>query len=610
MADNGLRRYFGIQHAFAALFLEELCRLGVRDVCVAPGSRSTPLVVSLNALKSVYNLRVHTHIDERGLGFFALGLAKATGRPAVVLTTSGTAVANLLPAVIEASQSDHPMIVVSADRPPELIGVGANQAIVQPGLFGDYVRLEIDAQVPHSSIGLVPALVQAGQVWQAANFPRRPGPVHINLPFDEPLLAELLHDSHVVFDDLSSWMASSAPYQPPTGLAEMNASELSVAVPADILALLTRAESGLIVVGELSDFGDVEAVLQLAERVQWPVCVDTLSGCLAQQGHRFFAYSEYFLGDLLVQGVVPDVVLHLGGPLVSRRLQAYVAARTQGVVHVSETERVVDPQGAVTHRVVSPVRHFAPQLISLHLHVQDWLDFHAPSMEFMDRKIGEELGRIALGTEASVAGSAIGDAVWTSELAVVRELTRLIPEHGTLFVGNSLPIRELLWVGVRDGVSRTVLGNRGASGIDGLVSTAAGVATGMRSPVTLLIGDMSVLHDLSGWLWLSRLQYPIIMVVLNNGGGGIFDHLPIANQQPDILDDYYRMARSVDFSALAKGVAVPMVSVVTLRAFSAAYADALKSANTKSLSTVIEVSVSDSVQDLRELERALKLSLA
>ncbi|MDA1353587.1 MAG: 2-succinyl-5-enolpyruvyl-6-hydroxy-3-cyclohexene-1-carboxylic-acid synthase [bacterium] len=594
------RDYLGVQHAYCAVLLEEWCRLGLADVCLAPGSRSTPLVVALDALKSRYGIRVHTHIDERGLGFFALGLAKATGKPAIVITTSGTAVANLLPAVVEASQTYTPMIVVSADRPPWHIGVGANQAIVQPGLFGGYVRLEIDAEVPGSDVSLVHSVQQADQLWQTAIHPCHSGPVHLNVPFCEPLLGDRLHDSHVVFDGLSSWKDSEAPYGLPDGLAEQNRAQMDYRLSSDDATLFTRASAGLIVVGELVDGLDIEAIVQLGSQLGWPIVADPLSGCLALKHYPFIPYGDYFWRDLMDQGVSPDVVLHLGGPVVSRKLQAFMASRREALVHVDQTDRVVNPDGAVTRRIITPVRVFAAQFISLRIPAQNWLDRRLPNMGWMDDHIASFF--------SSKTQAPSSDAV-ASELSVVRELSGLVPEDGTLFVGNSLPIRELLWVGARDGKCRRILGNRGASGIDGLVSTAAGVSAGSRAPVTLLIGDMSALHDLSGWLWLARSECAVVMVVVNNGGGAIFDHLSISQEQSALVPDYYTMARDVSFVNLAKGIGVPVKLVSTVASFKTAYKSALKKATASHASMIIEVKASYSAIEIKQLAASLAQAL-
>lgn len=547
------------------LLVEELARCGVTFVCVSPGSRSTPLTAAVAGSGRIASA---IWLDERGAAFHALGRARATGRPAALICTSGTAVANYLPAVIEASQDGVPLVVVTADRPPELIDAGANQAIRQPGLFGDYVRWSFTLPAPDADITgrLVLSTVDQG-LHRALGPPA--GPVHINCMFREPLepgVAEPWPD-----DIPRRWRRGSGPltvYARPETTPDAGSLER-------IAATISASRRGLIVIGSLPKERDREAAAALSERLGWPVAADIRSGLRlgAGPGNLVPYIDQLLLSERLRAAFAPDVVLHLGGQPTSKRLaQALSALSDAALISVQEHPFRHDPGHRITHRLQADINRFCALLTGQ----------LAPGATAPAGAWGAGL------REASaLAGAAIDDFVAAApfgEIAAARIVSREIPAGHGLFLGNSMPIRDMEMFADTAGARPEVAANRGASGIDGIVSTASGFACGLGQPATLMIGDLSLLHDLTALVHLRALPQPLIIVVLNNGGGGIFQFLPIA-RHPDLLDPWFTAPHDVEFAGIRRLFGIPCHRPATAAEFVAVYREACASG----ASAVIEV---------------------
>ena len=481
----------------------QLHRLGLRDACISPGSRSTPIAL---ALARHGGIRVHVHLDERSSAFFALGVARASDRPVALVCTSGTAVANWLPAVVEASMSGVPLLLLSADRPPALRGAGANQTIDQVGIFGGYVRWSLDAPLPAPS-------PDAGRTWRAlaAEAVERalgpqPGPVHLNLPFTEPLVS-----SGATVDLGPELPARDGEDTPPA--ASPGAPDPAL---VDELAGLVRAtERGLMLTGGLRSPGEpgaTSAIARLAEAAAWPLIAEPTSG--ARIGPAALAMGALLLGAPgFATGHVPDLVIQFGSTPTSRAALA-AAARARRLVVVTAPGTEADPGHAAWMTVRCDPAALAAALV----------ERLVPRPETAWRRAWSEADRLAANAVAAWMEE-LGDEPFEGRVA--RDLAACLPEGATLFAGSSMPIRDL------DGfmLPRTglrVVGNRGASGIDGSVSTALGLAAGAaaQDPRTFaLIGDLAFLHDAGALFWAAGRGHDLVIVVINNQGGGIFDLL-------------------------------------------------------------------------------------
>jgi len=496
--------------AFACMaeLVDELARGGVDAVCISPGSRSTPLVLAFSR-HGGFDVRVI--LDERSAAFFALGRARATHKPVALVCTSGTATANYLPAIVEASQSGVPLIALTADRPPSFRGTGANQTIDQRQLYGGYARLFVDAGVPR-------AHTHAAEQWRALARQilkaSASGPVQLNLPFDEPLTPT---GARV---DLGR--SDPRPQQRP------QTPVFRVGAVGDALT----ADRGLVIAGQIE--GEAEPVVGLAERLGWPLIAEPLSG-LRLPGVALAAGQALLADDRFAAAHAPEVILQFGGTPTSRATQRLVDAAERLVV---VGPRAADPSRKAAKTIVGPEGAVARSLADVPSQRGDgsW---------FKDWSSLDGVARVALDAFLDAEKQPF-------EVRVARDVAAAVPPGGTLVVSSSTPVRDLdLAMAPRSGLR--VLANRGASGIDGFVSTVLGVAS-TGGPTVALTGDLSLLHDASGFLWSARRAEPVTFVVVNNDGGGIFDLLPSASLPEH--ESHFVTPHGVDLRALAEAAGV------------------------------------------------------
>jgi 2-succinyl-5-enolpyruvyl-6-hydroxy-3-cyclohexene-1-carboxylate synthase len=516
--------------ACCRLLVDELVRGGLEHACVAPGSRSTPIAV---ALARDPRVRVHVHLDERAAGFAALGIAKATGRPAAVATTSGTAAAELLPAAVEASMARAPLVLLTADRPPELRGVGANQAIDQRELFGRYAGFR-EAPVPAQGAGA--AWRALG--WEAAHHATSgPRPFHLNLPFREPLVPE---GAPV---DLA---AADHPHEGPRVVAARRAREDQVAALVEAVA---GVERGLVYAGTLREAAP--AVLDLAEALGWPVVAEPTSG-LRLPGRALAAGQPLLAEEGFVRTHLPEVVLQVGAAPTSRAGLALAAAVPRLLI-VDPDDLVADPNRRAERRIVAPAEALARGAL-------ERLDVPGPGGR---GSAARRAAWLAWWREADErARRAIDDLLdsWEEpfEGRVARDLAAALPPGSVLFVGSSMPVRDLdAFMAPREGLR--VLANRGASGIDGSVSTALGVAAAWPGPAAALIGDLALLHDAGSLLWSARRGADLVLVVPDNAGGAIFTFLPQAGLPEH--EELFVTPHGLDLGAVARAAGAGHVRV-------------------------------------------------
>jgi 2-succinyl-5-enolpyruvyl-6-hydroxy-3-cyclohexene-1-carboxylate synthase len=545
---------------WAYLIVEELVRCGVDFFCVAPGSRSTPLVAALAANDKA---RSFIHFDERGTAFAALGYARATRRPAAWITTSGTAVANGLPAVVEAATDGVPMILLTADRPPELRQTGANQTIDQPDIFGDYVRWRFDLPAPDPSIDPAMVLTTVDQAaYRASRSPQ--GPVHLNLMFREPFLPEDEEDLSAP----SSWMKSDEPY---TRYAATKSAVDKMDID-HLWAALRPARRGLVVAGRLASRKQGEAVMRLADALGWPLLPDVGSQVRLGNKNVVAHFDALLASDSFAGAHAPEAVLHVGGRALSKRLEQFLArSRPDPYVVVRENPFRLDPAHRVTHSVEADVVDFCAALVRAASEDSPVADA-AWTAEW--REVSEETGLHL--DELFSATEELGEPL------VARVVSRNVPPDHGLVVASSMPVRDLDTYAATGGAPVPVAANRGASGIDGTVATTAGFARGLGRPVTLLIGDLALLHDLNSLAMLRDLH--VVVVVLNNDGGGIFSFLPVASQR-EFFEPFFGTPQGLSFEHAAAMFGLEYEDPKTVPEFAEAYG----SACARDSSTLIEV---------------------
>ncbi len=497
-----------INYLFAGLLVEELVRHGVEWFVISPGSRSAPL-----AWTAASHPRAKTvvHFDERGAAFHALGIAKATLKPAAFICTSGTATANALPAAIEASYSGIPLILITADRPERLQGSGANQTINQHGLYREFVRDEKNFAVDADDFDAAAVLAAIDEALYSATA-AWPGPVHLNCQFDEPLapVAASTGVSDALWSQVSSWVDRASPFTE-SRTVSANDSREALSRLADLVA---RREPGLIIVGQLSGPKERDEVYTLLQDLEWPYIADITSGLrLGSPLPWALSFANHYATDAFGQ---TRTLIHLGGPVTSRRLldpmsNFDTSDRRREFIRVSANPARLDPYSNLTLRV-----HATPAALSETLSVAAKSSSRTQSISDRDRRIYDLL----------CDSFAPGDRV--TEIGVTLALTFEPPRRAALFAGNSMPIRDLDAYGVFNLNHATwVVANRGASGIDGNIATAAGHVRATGEPLIALLGDLAVMHDLNSLALLRELPAPLVIVALNNDGGGIFSFLPI-----------------------------------------------------------------------------------
>ncbi|MGY4027657.1 2-succinyl-5-enolpyruvyl-6-hydroxy-3-cyclohexene-1-carboxylic-acid synthase [Aeromonas rivuli] len=548
-------RHATFNHVWSSLLLEELHRLGVRDLALAAGSRSAPLTMAAAAHPG---FRRHLHFDERGLGFMALGLAKGSGRPVAIITTSGTAVANLWPAVAEAQLTGVPLILLTADRPPELIDNGANQAIDQQGIFARYPVYQQNLPSPSPTI---PAAFVLSSVDQAlARQALTPGPVHFNCMYPEPLYpGDEYLDVSEYLAPLGDWLQSDRPWSP------WQTSDTPCPAQQDWSELSTKR--GIIVAGRIEDPAQASVIAALSERLGWPLLADLQSQLHFDDrnlGHHDLALQDdHFRAEL----ARAEVLLQFGARLISKRLGQFIKSHPwQDYWLIDPQPARLDPDYRLRRRLLcSPAAFMAA-------HPQP--SAHAPWHRLHDVQHASSQ-KIAAACDRF------------SELGVCHRLGSLI--EGQLFVGNSMPARLMDMLGETGKGPCRVMTNRGASGIDGLIATAYGFAQTSPEPTTLLIGDLSALHDLNSLALLTKAQAPLVVIILNNDGGSIFRMLPVP--RGELLEHYYCLPHGLGFAQAAAMFGLGYHAPTTLAEFEHVYVTALENRPRENGAILIEIKV-------------------
>ncbi|KAK1425534.1 hypothetical protein QVD17_20887 [Tagetes erecta] len=558
-----------INTLWASLMIEECYRLGLTYFCIAPGSRSSPLALAATSHPMISCIAC---IDERSLAFHAIGYARGCHKPAVVITSSGTAASNLLPAVVEASQDFLPLLLLTADRPPELLDTGANQAINQVNHYGSFVRRFFSLPAPTDIISTRMVLTTLDSaVYHATSSPC--GPVHINCSFREPLENTPQEWSENCMKGLEFWVSSGQPF---TNYINSNNSFASSNL-ADVLGIIQGAKRGLLLIGAIFKEDDICAALLLAKQLKWPVIADILSGLRLRRYNRslskpnegilFVDHLDHcLLSSEVKQWIKPDAIVQIGSRITSKRIsQMLQDCFPCPYIVIDNHPSRHDPSHIITHRIHSSISQFTDWVLGSCVTANinsKWTHFLCSVNMMVNWEISFLINSENTLTEPYVA-----------------HITSEALDHGSaMFVGNSMPIRDADMYGNGSSlgcISSTsgfpchwiqVAGNRGASGIDGLLSTAVGFAVGHNKRVVCVIGDVSFLHDTNGLALLkqriSRKQMTII--VTNNHGGAIFSLLPIANTaEKEVLDKFFYTSHNVGIHNLCFAHGVKHVHVRT-----------------------------------------------
>jgi len=517
---------------WGSVFVETLVRCGVRTAVISPGSRSTPLTMAFARHPGIAAVPV---LDERSAAFFALGLAKQQRRPVVLLCTSGTAGANYFPAVIEAQESGVPLLAITADRPPELRDCASGQTIDQQKLFGGHVNFFHEFAVPEATRSMLAYLRQTVAHAVGRTLAPAAGPVHLNAPFRDPLApvadASALSLEEEIDEDFFAHLEAPLPET----------------TRATIWQRPTTAR-GLIVAGPAAPedaAAYAKKVLELSETLGWPILADALSQV---RGHApagsgvVTAYEAILRDEKLARDLVPRTVLCLGGWPTSKVLRGWLEASGAEILLVAASVANRDALHGRTRQIVAPVESLA---------VAGARIADASYLEAWRR--AENSARGAL--DSALEGEA---AMFEGKVAWL--LARHLPERTPVFVASSMPVRDVEYFWPASGRGAEFFFNRGANGIDGTLSTALGVAHRAKRPAVLLTGDLALLHDANGFLLRPKFRGSLTVVLINNRGGGIFEHLPAAQFEPP-FEEFFATPQEVDFEKLCAAHGVDHIAV-------------------------------------------------
>jgi 2-succinyl-5-enolpyruvyl-6-hydroxy-3-cyclohexene-1-carboxylate synthase len=541
--------------AQATVMVDEFLRCGVTDAVLSPGSRSTPLAMALAAAEARGELTLHVRLDERSAGYLAVGIAKVTGVPAIVVTTSGTAAVNLHPAIVEADQSGIPMIAVTADRPPVLRGVGANQTIRQTAIYGDGVRLSVDLATATEQPGSVRYWRSTvARVVAASTDAVRPGPVHVNVPFAEPLTPDGDAGWIEELDGRADGRPWTADARLVAGLSRPLDDVLDELLDDERVPLL-----GIVVLGDHDDPEAVELVDELSDAMGWPVIAEPSgngAGCSTALSHGPLLLADPAFAD----AHVPEIVVTIGRVGLNRSLlrmigRARLHVAVDGQPEWSDPTRTADV-------VVASVPLPPGEAVVDDAWLESW-------------QRADVLAAAAVETALSSAGDTL------TGMHVARIAANAVPDGGLLYVGASWPVRHVGSFAANTVQDAVIMGNRGTSGIDGCVSSAWGAAHALQrgggAGAVALMGDQTFLYDSNGLLTPAEEERPdLVIVVSDNDGGGIFSTLEQGG--PDHATTFERVfgvPLGIDVAALATTLGFPAVVATTAAALTTAIDDAI-----------------------------------
>lgn len=491
--------------SYISAFVAELAQTGLKDVVISPGSRSTPMAM---IMAEHPDLRIHVHVDERSAAFFALGIAKASRRPVAILCTSGTAAANYYPAVVEAFYSRIPLIVLTADRPHELRDIGAPQTIDQIHLFGRHVKWFVEMAPPENSNDMIRYVRTVCARAAATALTSPAGPVHLNFPFREPLIPDLDREDLFHLEERGSGQVQ----------VERGIPVLSSEQQERFVQELNKYKRGVIVCGSLENEKFPEAVISLSEKLKFPIIADPLSQLRSggfNKGNIIDTYSSFLKNSGARAELKPEIVIRFGAMPVSKFLMIFIKEHSdarQWVIDSGWGWR--DPTLLSAEMIYAEEAAFCESIASKLEERHDTV--YLSKWQQINKIAKEQLEKIK-----EVSGA--------SEGKVFAELARLLPDEAALFVGNSMPIRDLDTFFHANNKRIRIFGNRGANGIDGTVSSALGAGT-VCQPLYLIVGDLTFYHDMSALILSKLYGINITIIVLNNNGGGIFSFLPQAKQ--------------------------------------------------------------------------------
>ncbi|MGE5353760.1 MAG: 2-succinyl-5-enolpyruvyl-6-hydroxy-3-cyclohexene-1-carboxylic-acid synthase, partial [Acidobacteriota bacterium] len=551
---------------WSEIFVKELADNGVKYACISPGSRNTPLTV---AFSQNNNIKTHILVDERSSGFFALGLARASKSPVALVCTSGTAVAEFYPAIIEAFQQNVPLIVLTADRPPELQNCGANQTIHQNNIYKNHICWFSNAGLPDLSRRKLSSLRALAK--KAFYESSSKGPVHVNFPFRKPLEPFVFTDeiNEELLQDLASAPSLKKDNAKNETASEKNAENKSLA--DTIYDKLKSSQKCIVLAGPDDPVENFACNLQhMASLFSLPILADGASQ-LRYGSHDKSNVFINFEGSLrskeFSKKIEPELILHFGRTMTSKGIELFMEGTSSEYYIINERGSLFDPFGKTTAVLAMDPNELLIDIIKkaesegFNREDSSWLEIFKKA-EVKAEELKKEI---------------IMKARFPFEGRIFTEAMSLMPQNSNLMISNSMPVRDLDYFSPKTEALIKVYNNRGASGIDGITSTALGIASDSMNPTVLITGDLAFYYDLNGLLAAKKYSIPLVVVLINNDGGGIFEMLPISGYKENLFREYFQTPHELDFSHFVKGYDGEFLEISDWQAFRHAFAAALKS---------------------------------
>ena len=577
--------------AWAISFVNELATGGVKYACISPGSRNTPLTWAFAQNK---NIRKYVIVDERSSAFFALGLANRTGSPVAIVCTSGTAAVEFYPAIVEAYQQRIPLIICTADRPPELRDTGTNQTINQDNLYRNHIRYFADAGLPEMSIKNIIFLKNIASNALEKSCYKNKGPVHINFPFKKPFESDNFTDK--ISNTIKNLLQKTY-YKSPAPESGNNLSGENGFI--NIVEKLKHNPKGIIVVGPEKYNNEFHNnVIKLSRMLKYPILADGCSQLrflssfadkLNSQKHNtpgnnnnvICNYEAMFRSSSFSEQYLPEIILHFGRTSVSKGMEEFFGKHMPLKLIINEDGDLFDPTRKGKLYQSSPA-HFCKSIIeyiqkSGDLRREDsWLK----SYLYADQLLEKLKNKILFNSKS------------LNEVRIINEFLHSIPKNSSIMLSNSLPVRDFDYWASCSSKHLTIFNNRGASGIDGIISTALGIASVKKEPVFLITGDIAYYYDLNAFMTAQKYSIPLIIILINNNGGGIFNSLPVS-RYTKFLQEYLITPHQLNFEKLTNAFGVGYSKVKTWNGFR----DSLNTAVAKKKPAVIEIQT-DAVRSL------------
>ncbi len=545
-------------------FVNELAANGVKSACITPGSRNTPLIFAFATNKKIKKI---VSIDERSSAFLALGLAKVKNEPVAIVTTSGTATAELYPAIIEAYKQRIPLVVCTADRPPGFLERGANQAINQQNLYANHIRFFKDMGMPQLNIEKIKNVRKTARKSLHISLYKNPGPVHLNFPFDKPFEPDAYTNqiSYSLFEIANNTKSINV-YRTKRQKKQIRNKK----VFRNLLEKLNKTEKGIIIVGPENYRDDFnKKVVLLSEKLNYPILADGASQLRFNAHSKKNIISNYdaiFRSEEFSKKHKPDIILHFGRTVTSKGLENYLTNIKCQKYLINEFGDIFDPTNNTTDSF-----RYLPSLFCDEI-----------NNEINKKRTGSDWLKIFIKADKAteiIKDKIISRAKFKNECRIISEIINLIPERSNIMLSNSMPIRDFDYFASNTNKKVTVYNNRGSSGVDGIISTAIGITERSKKPTVLLTGDIAFYYDLNGLLLSKKISVPLTIVLINNNGGGIFRVLPISEYK-NVFEKYFLTCHNLNFSDIIKGFGVKHTLVKNWNHFRKSFNTAIKNKTT------------------------------